>query len=86
MGWCGSELADDVWKTVRKYVPKEKRAKIAREIKQQFVYQDCDDWDEEDRLIKDCKYRWCNNVDCSEAYVWITRKTCPSCRRSTKEI
>lgn len=54
MGWAsGSAIAESVWDSVRKHIPKDKRQKVAREIVEVFESEDCDTMDEARRLMKD---------------------------------
>lgn len=54
MGWAsGSAIAESVWDSVRKYIPKAKRQKVAREIVDVFESEDCDTMYEAERLMKD---------------------------------
>lgn len=43
MGWCAIEFCDDIWKIVRKYIPKDKKAKVACRIYNKFREHDMDD-------------------------------------------
>ncbi len=43
MGWCsGADLADELWKTVVKFIPKDKRQDVAREWVDAFEGLDAD--------------------------------------------
>ena len=55
MGWAsGSELAEDVWKVVRKLIEdKRARMKAARQIIELFEDHDCDTIDEAEQLCRD---------------------------------
>ncbi len=45
MGWCsGSYLADDVWKIVKKHIPKSEQQKVAKKIVELFNEHDADCW------------------------------------------
>ncbi len=56
MGWAsGSELAEDVWTTVRKYIPETKRKSIATRIVRIFEGHDCDTLHEAEKLMADAK-------------------------------
>ena len=47
MGWgAGSEVADEVWKLVKKFIPKEQKQKIAKKIINIMENQDCDTMDD----------------------------------------
>lgn len=43
MGWCAIEFCDDIWKIVKKEIPKEKQKKIALKIYNRFIDEDMDD-------------------------------------------
>ncbi len=54
MGWCGgSALAESVWAIVRKYVPKNRRKEVARELIDLFEGEDADTMQEAEILYKD---------------------------------
>jgi len=54
MGWAGgSELAESVWKLVRKHIPKKDREKIAGKIVDLFESEDCDTMHECTQLMED---------------------------------
>lgn len=56
MGWAsGSELAEDVWDTVRKYIPVKNRRRVARKIVDLFEQQDCDTIHECEKLMNDAE-------------------------------
>jgi hypothetical protein len=56
MGWTrGSEIANDVWEAVGKYVPDEHKRDVARELVDIFESHDCDTMDEAEALMKDAK-------------------------------
>ena len=43
MGWAGgAQLADELWDTVKKLIPKDKRAEVAEKWIKIFVNEDCD--------------------------------------------
>lgn len=47
MGWgSGSELAENVWRTVRNFIPTKRRKEIASRIIDLFENEDCDTMDE----------------------------------------
>lgn len=46
MGWSnGSYIAEDVWKTVKPFIPEDKKQEIAKKIYDKFCEYDADDWD-----------------------------------------
>jgi len=54
MGWSsGVDLACDTYDLVRKFIPKEKRKKIARKIHELFLQYDADGWDGNSHIEKD---------------------------------
>jgi hypothetical protein len=54
MGWSGgTSLAEEVWSKVRKYVPKNSRETVAREVIKLFEDYDADGWCRETVLEKD---------------------------------
>lgn len=54
MGWAsGSEIAENVWRVVRKYVPQEKRERVSNEIIDIFENEDADTMSEAETLWKD---------------------------------
>lgn len=54
MGWSGgSELARQIWREVRKYVPPCDRESVAKYIIELFESQDCDTIDEAELLCRD---------------------------------
>lgn len=54
MGWCsGSNLADEIYNKIRKYIPKDKRKEIATMIYNMFCDQDADCWESDMKIIKD---------------------------------
>lgn len=56
MGWAtGSELANDTYKVVRRYIPEKARKRIARKIIDLFQNHDADDWQEYDLIVKDAE-------------------------------
>jgi putative lipoic acid-binding regulatory protein len=58
MGWAsGSELADDVWKVVKKYIPKDKKKEVAIKIVDLFQDYDADAW-ENDGIAKVAYPEW----------------------------
>ncbi len=47
MGWAGgSQLADEVWNIVSKYIPAKDRPAVAHALCAQFQNEDCDTMDE----------------------------------------
>lgn len=53
MGWAsGSELAEDIWTTVKKHIPEKSKKKVAARIVELFEYMDCDTIDEARGLMK----------------------------------
>ena len=45
MGWCsGSELAENIYNEIRKFIPEHKRKEIAKKIYDEFCNYDADDW------------------------------------------
>lgn len=61
MGWAGgSELAEDIWNLVGKYIPKKQQKRVAKKIVDLFEHQDCDTMDEAQRLMADAglENRW----------------------------
>jgi len=56
MGWAsGSEIAEDVYDLIRKYVPTKERKRVAGKIIDIFEHHDCDTMYECEVLIKDAK-------------------------------
>ncbi len=54
MGWSsGSELADEVWALVEKYIPSKNKSAVAKKIVSAFEDHDADDWDREGPLMMD---------------------------------
>lgn len=54
MGWAGgSQIAGDVWKLVRFYIPRKERERIANQIVDIFEQHDCDTMDEAEQLMAD---------------------------------
>jgi hypothetical protein len=43
MGWCAISFCDDIWKLVKKEIPKEKYQSIAKKIYLRFEQEDMDD-------------------------------------------
>lgn len=62
MGWAsGSQLANEIWRAVRKYIPVSNRRKVATELVNAFENEDCDTLDAEcPQLMKDAglSNRW----------------------------
>lgn len=57
MGWAtGSELADDIWMLVHKYIPINEKKKIARKFINIFETFDCDTMSECEQLFKDAEF------------------------------
>jgi hypothetical protein len=53
MGWAnGSELAEGIWLEIRKYIPKDKKQKVARKLIDMFEDMDCDTINECETLLK----------------------------------
>ena len=52
MGWCsGSEIAEGLWRKIRKYIPEEMKYEVAKTIYDVFCDHDADCWVfEEDSL------------------------------------
>lgn len=45
MGWCsGSEIAEDLWRKIRKYIPEEMKYECAKAIYDVFCDNDADCW------------------------------------------
>jgi hypothetical protein len=65
MGWAsGSELAEDIWTLVRKYIPKRVRKRVARKLIDLFENRDCDTIDECEQLCQDAERRtWRDGED-----------------------
>lgn len=54
MGWAsGSYLAQDLYATIRKHIPKDKREKVANAFIDAFEQHDADDWEQGDKLWED---------------------------------
>ncbi len=54
MGWAsGSYLAEDLYLSIRKYIPEENRKKVATIVYKKFSDDDADDWDKDSVLLKD---------------------------------
>ena len=54
MGWAsGSEIADEVWNAVRKYVPESDRKDVATRVVRIFEERDCDTMEEAEVLWND---------------------------------
>jgi hypothetical protein len=52
MGWAsGSGLAEEVWNAVKEFIPKKKKAAVAREIIGSFESMDCD-------TMQECTEMW----------------------------
>lgn len=46
MGWCsGSEIAENVYSKIRKFIPENNRAEIAKYIYEEFCTYDADCWE-----------------------------------------
>ena len=74
MGWCsGSEIAQDVWALVRKFIPDKKREKIARKLIDIFEDRDADTMDEAVQLCKDARRVY--DEDLGEIVYVSTRKS-----------
>lgn len=62
MGWAsGLELAEQVWDTVREYIPEGDRKVVANKLIGHFEDMDCDTIDEAEQLCKDAdrpSYCW----------------------------
>ena len=43
MGWCAIDFCNEVWDIVKKYIPKDKKTKVARAIYDKFRDYDMDD-------------------------------------------
>ena len=57
MGWAsGTELAEDVWKLFRKYVPEKERTVVAKQLIEAFRDADWDTVDEAETLATDAKW------------------------------
>lgn len=53
MGWAsGSELAEDLWNTIERYIPTQQKKRVATKIIDLFEMQDCDTIDEAEKLCK----------------------------------
>ena len=65
MGWAsGSELAEDVWTLVRKYIPKNALKQVASKLIDLFENRDCDTIEECEQLCQDAKRRtWRDEED-----------------------
>jgi hypothetical protein len=62
MGWAsGSWLAEGVWKIIRKYIPENQRAKVAKQIIEAFRSHDWDTVDEAETLATDA--HWWNEEE-----------------------
>jgi len=57
MGWCAIEMCDNVWKAVKKYIPKEEKQKAARKIYNIFRNRDMDDFCGDTSIEKACKFK-----------------------------
>ena len=54
MGWCsGSEIAEDVWTVVRRFIPTGSRQQVARKIVDIFENNDADTMEEAEQLWQD---------------------------------
>ena len=58
MGWAsGSELAEEIWDIVKKYIPKNKKKKVAKQLVEAFEDRDCDTMCEAEELFKVAGYK-----------------------------
>lgn len=58
MGQCfGNYIAEDVWDSVRKFVPRDKREKLALKIINIFNEHDADNWENNMHIVRDAKYK-----------------------------
>jgi hypothetical protein len=58
MGWCsGSYIAQDLYKYIKKYIPKEHQKKVAIQIFNMFSDADADDWNKDSDLLKDSEIK-----------------------------
>ena len=54
MGWCsGNELAEDLYKAIRFYIPKEFRKSVATEFFNKFSDYGVDAWDGDSKIEQD---------------------------------
>ena len=54
MGWCsGNELAEDLYKAIRFYIPKEFRKEVATQFYEKFCEYDADDWAGDSKIEQD---------------------------------
>lgn len=64
MGWAsGSELAENLWGLVRKFVPKERRKNVAEKFIDEFENMDCDTIYECTELCNDAGRKSLDNDD-----------------------
>lgn len=70
MGWAsGSSIADSVWDAIKKYIPKDKKLEVAKDIVEIFENQDCDTmhetqlWDIVKKKCPKCKGEGCIESD-----------------------
>lgn len=56
MGWVsGTELAEDLYNSIRFYIPKENRIEVASQFYEKFCDYDADDWDGTSKIELDMK-------------------------------
>lgn len=82
MGWGnGVYVAEDIWVSIKKYVPEKYKQKVARIIVESVEAHDCDTIQDSEILTKACKFKECTECgyrlkdksktklceDCSEA-------------------
>ena len=81
MGWTnGSEIAEDLWRTFRQFVPEAKRPALAREIIERFEAEDCDTMDEATMLQEDAaKYEEAVHYVGSHSCTTCTNRLCEGC-------
>ena len=64
MGWAsGSQLAEDVWDTIRPVIPPTNRKELAIAVVRLFADHDCDTLDEARILMEDADLREYQQID-----------------------
>lgn len=76
MGWAsGSGLAQEVWDSVKAYIPKRKKAEVAREIIAAFEQEDADTMQEAEELW-DAAFERCA---CWDPVIYDFNQDCTTC-------
>ena len=81
MGWAsGSPLAEEVWESVRKYIPEKDREIVAGKVVNAFMDMDCDTIEEAETLWADANLLLC--YECGQ-YVLsedVDNESCKDCK------